>query len=407
MRGAIRVTLGLVGLFILTGLLTRSLGADTYTLRFNPHTNKPDWVVVSTDISTVSLDATNNTEVLYGYDYSISQDDGFTYSSTENDVGISGDIWISTDAHITGILDLGYYFFPQASPGDNQVLKYDSATATFGWEADGGGGAVAGADTQVQYNDGGAAMGGNAGFTFTDAAGQLDVGISGDAWINTNAYVTGDMNISGNTKCGDNLDVTDELTAGDTDVNSLDVTTIANVSIDMNITGNTVLGDSLRLESGADPDLGTEGQISWDSDDDWQRGYDGTRQVVVGQATKFIFARADKPVYLADGDTDVIWHNQTGATYNITGIYCTSVSDDVDIKLKEGTDTNLTGLTMIESISIDTNGTGVYYKDTTAGIDHTTIENNNVIILDVDDAMADDTAWLSVLITGYLDGDVN
>lgn len=166
---------------------------------------------------------------------------------------------------------------------------------------------------------------------------------------------------------------------------------------------------SLEIPNAADPDLTVEGQISWDTDDDWLRGIDANagNQVVVGQKAKIISFTVCNPDLLTETAFVPIWTNQTGATFNITGIYSVSDTDDADYTLKYTTNdyTDETNLTTIEAITISTNGTGCFYNAKAVGdIDDTTVETNKTIGYD---NSADDVDFIHGIIVGYLDGDVN
>ena len=162
---------------------------------------------------------------------------------------------------------------------------------------------------------------------------------------------------------------------------------------------------SVEMPNGVDPDLTVEGQISWDTDDDSLRGHDGTRQIVIGQATKFIDFTVTNPDLLTETAFVPIWTNKSGFIFNITAVYSRSDVDDAVYTLKYTTndDTDHTNLTTIEAITISTNGTGVYYNDLTAGIDDTTIETGKTIGFD---AGATDCDFIHGVIVGYLDSDI-
>ena len=98
---------------------------------------------------------------------------------------------------------------PNSAPSDNQILKVNGTPSngevTLAWEADadsgGGGGSVAGSDTQVQFNDGGS-FGGDAGLVYnknTDTlttTGNLIVGdLDNGAFISASG--AGNVEISG------------------------------------------------------------------------------------------------------------------------------------------------------------------------------------------------------------------
>lgn len=117
-------------------------------------------------------------------------------------------------------------------------------------------------------------------------------------------------------------------------------------------------------------------------------------------STKSISFTITKPLSLDEADTLPVWVNRTGKTFNITAIYSNSDTDDTAFTLKECTDLhNFSSLTTIEAITIDQNGTDVYYKDITSGIDHTVIEATHLIVFDND--AADDPNYINCTLEGY------
>lgn len=163
-----------------------------------------------------------------------------------------------------------------------------------------------------------------------------------------------------------------------------------------------------HLESSNDPDVSAEGVVSWDADDDWFRVNDGTNQVVAGQKTKLVNVTIAKPNGLDEATNLVVWRNETGATFNITAIRATCDTDNVACGLYEIADyTDFSTRTLIEELSITTDGTSVYYQDmtVTASIDHTVIEDGHLIVFDNDPS--DDPGYLSFILEGWLDANVN
>jgi len=155
-----------------------------------------------------------------------------------------------------------------------------------------------------------------------------------------------------------------------------------------------------------DPDVDAVGEIGIDTDDFSIRGYDGTNQFVYGQKNFPIVRVIDSPLYLRDDTTTPIWINQSGFTYHITSIYAYSTDDDTGFTLLEVNDmTDFTDTTTIEAITVDTDGTSVYYENITSGIDHTAIETGHGIIFDNDGT--DDPDWIIFIINGWFDGDVD
>ena len=118
-------------------------------------------------------------------------------------------------------------------------------------------------------------------------------------------------------------------------------------------------------------------------------------------ATKAFSFTIAKPLDLDESDTFPVWVNRTGKTFTISAIYSNSDTDDTAFTLKEVNDhTDFTDLTTIEAITINTDGTGVYYNDLTSGIDHTVIETTHLIVFDND--AADDPDYVNVTVVGSL-----
>ena len=156
---------------------------------------------------------------------------------------------------------------------------------------------------------------------------------------------------------------------------------------------------------GTDPDVATLGDTGRDTNDHALRGWDGTHQYVYGQRAKSFTATVPKPHDQAEIDNLILWVNRTGFTLVIESIYSYSDQDNVNFTLKEMTNLHdFTAATTIESILISSDGVGVYYNELTSGIDHATIETGHAIAFDND--ATDDPDSVTIVFTGYLDGDV-
>ena len=158
------------------------------------------------------------------------------------------------------------------------------------------------------------------------------------------------------------------------------------------------------IPNGSDPDVNADGMISWDTNDDALRGYDGTNQVVVGQKSKILNVTITKPLDLDEAATLPIWQNRSGFTFNIIGIESNSDTDDTVYALNESSATDYGSLTLIGTITIDTNGTGVF-TSTDTSLSHSVIENDNVISFNNDSA--DDPDYINFSIEGYFDANVD
>ena len=161
---------------------------------------------------------------------------------------------------------------------------------------------------------------------------------------------------------------------------------------------------SLEIPNSADPDVDAEGEISWDSDDDTLRGYDGTGQVSIAQSQKTIQFTIATPLDLDEADTLKVWENTSGLTFNIGEIRSSSDTDDVDYALNKAPFDDYGTLTLIGTQTVSTDGAAVYY-DNDSTHNNSTIETGYVLLFNND--ATDDPDSLSVVITGTFNADVN
>jgi len=148
---------------------------------------------------------------------------------------------------------------------------------------------------------------------------------------------------------------------------------VVNLNSDTDITGDVVLGGRLI-----------------DSSDNY-----------LTLAAKTISISISKPLDLAEADNLPIWTNRSGKPFVVDKIYATSNLDDVDFTLVETNDyTDLTDITTIEAVTIDQDGTDVFYKEILAvDIDHTGIEDGHGIVFNNDGT--DDPDYIDITIVGY------
>jgi hypothetical protein len=188
------------------------------------------------------------------------------------------------------------------------------------------------------------------------------------------------------------------------------ITNAANgVSLTNNIpvvhNSNVVLNAGLRLKVGADPDVDVEGQISYDSDDDVLRGYDGANQVALGQKIKTIQVTVISPNDLADAVRDAFWcwSNETGMDFVVTGWKAWSDTDDTSLAIEEVDADGVSNAATVDAVEIAT-GSGPYTgSDTT--ISAATVENGHMLRLDFDDT--DTPGIVKLTIYGYFNANVN
>jgi len=177
------------------------------------------------------------------------------------------------------------------------------------------------------------------------------------------------------------------------------------------VSGSNPTFSSVILTGAVDPDVSTEGQIAWDSDDDALRGFDGTNQVVIGQKIKTISFSIQDPENLkthAGRSTQsfLAWYNDTGFTFNITKIIGNADEDNYTFllfksssQLDIGTGTD----TQIDSVVCEDNGTSCFYKEITSGFDSATIETGKWLIFEHSSGTAES---VSNSISGWFDANV-
>lgn len=159
------------------------------------------------------------------------------------------------------------------------------------------------------------------------------------------------------------------------------------------------------LYSANDPDVAAEGKISWDANGDVIRGYDGTRQVAVARVQEEIHVTVIKPQDMADAvrDAFLVWSNESGMSFVITGWKAWSGTDDTTLNIEE-TDADGQNNATVDAVEIATDGTGLFYASDTT-ITGATIENGHLLWLDFDDT--DDPTYVKLTIYGYYNADVN
>jgi hypothetical protein len=106
-----------------------------------------------------------------------------------------------------------------------------------------------------------------------------------------------------------------------------------------------------------------------------------------------------KPQDMADAVRDmfVIWSNESGKTFKITGWKGWAGTDNTTLTLKTMTATG-GSITTVDAIEIATDGTSIYYAADTS-ITSADIPDGNLLFIDFDDA--DDPAYVKLTIYGY------
>lgn len=167
---------------------------------------------------------------------------------------------------------------------------------------------------------------------------------------------------------------------------------------------NGTLTSLYAIPNSDDPDVAAAGQISFDSDG-WLRVYNNSRQEALARTQEEIHVTVVKPQDMADAVRDgfLVWSNESGMTFTVTGWKAWSGTDDTTLNIETTAANGQTNAT-VDAVEIATNGTGVYTAaDTT--ITAATIANGSLIWLDFDDT--DDPAYVKLVIYGYYSADVN
>jgi len=267
------------------------------------------------------------------------------------------------------------------------------------------GGAILGATIRPSSNDGAAL--GTTSYMFSDlflASGGVINFNNGDVTL-THSSDTLTLG-GGNLALGsNNLTMTGSIAATGNRVTKGWFTDLE--STNMPVVNGTAISSTfapIDHSSGNDPDISTEGHLSWDSNGDVLRGYDGTRQVAVGRAREEIHVTVYKPNDMDDTQRDHfwIWSNESGMSFVVTGWKGWSTSDDTTLTIYEE-DADGANDATVDAVEIAT-GSGPYTgSDTT--ITGATIENGHLLYLDFDDT--DTPAMVKLTIYGYYNADVN
>jgi hypothetical protein len=292
------------------------------------------------------------------------------------------------------------------TPGDGQVPKWNTG-GTITWEDDAdSGGATAFNAIGDSAADGSVSIGHTNIWTFTlDGSRFLQV-LSSDA---DNAADTTLLTLAFNDAADANsifLDLISDADGTPASVFKVSATTFTS-SLAFTLTGAIDAGaaTSVEVPNGADPDLTVEGQISYDTDDDVLRGFDGANQVALGRKIEAIHFSVVLPNDLADSERDAfwIWENVSGMSFIVTGWSFKSDADDTTLNIEE-IDNDGANNTTVDAVEIATNGTGLFYATDTT-ITAATIENGHLIVIDFDDT--DAPGQVKGTIYGYFDANVN
>lgn len=390
---------------------------DEYVLSYEADTSNFQWIVAGTgDITTVGgcntgdctddfIDGTDiGDDVIDSEHYVALSIDAEHLAADIIDESKVADDGIDSEHYNDGSIDPAHLNIANAET-DEYVLSYETDTSNFQWIALAGGGDI----TTV-----GSCTTGDCTDDFIDGS---DVG---DDTLNSEHYVAGSIDaehlaadIIDETKVAD--DGIDSEHYNDASIDPAHLN-IANAETDEYVlsyesdTSNYQWIHNSQLTAATDPDISTEGLLSWDTDDDSVRGYDGTNQVVVGKTQREIVGVISSPTTLTwtgrANSSVPMWRNTTGFSFIITEIVCHSDTDNYDFNLFESSsDSDLSDEndTLVDLVECDANGTEVY-TDSETSITHATIENYHVLIFEHSAGSAN---AVMVTVTGYLDADID
>jgi hypothetical protein len=171
----------------------------------------------------------------------------------------------------------------------------------------------------------------------------------------------------------------------------------------------TLADVATAIPSGTDPDVTVEGQISNDTDAGGETGdvsiraYDGANQFLVSRKLKTLNFTLVSPSDIAAKDFIPVWHNNTGMTFTVVEWKGWSNIDDVLLDIETATGTNYTDRTLVDAVTIDTNGTGVFYGSD-ATITAGTIAADSTLAIGFG---ATDPEYVQLAITGWFNSDVD
>lgn len=264
--------------------------ADTYKMRFNPHTNKSDWVINQLSADNVSLDSALDGKILFNANGAISSDNELLYNKDTNRLTVS---YISADGSLLSNI-------PAGNP--------------------------AGLDTQVQFNDGGS-FGGDVGFTYNKTTDTASIGALDLTTALPDAEVADDITLTNITQITNrsHASLTDIGTNTHAQVDSHISDTSDPHGADMTVSG------SFGIPNGVNPTVNAAGEIAHDTSDD-QLLYGATPRVLA-----YTYERCFTIEDVAAADDNVpIWSPNDAIT--ITGLYCrTQGGTSASITISDGT----------------------------------------------------------------------
>jgi hypothetical protein len=163
---------------------------------------------------------------------------------------------------------------------------------------------------------------------------------------------------------------------------------------------------SFEFPNGTDPDVDAAGEISYDTDDNTLRGYDGSAQVALGMKTHTIHVTVVSPNDLDDATRDkfMVWSNESGFSFIVTKVEAWSDTTATAFVIDEYDADGASNTAEIDGDLNCATGSGPY-TDTETDISNATVEADHTIFIDFDDT--DDPGWVKISISGYFNADVD
>jgi hypothetical protein len=210
----------------------------------------------------------------------------------------------------------------------------------------------------------------------------------------------GTADIYANSSGGSN-DVIMTLGVEDSSGENTDYIEVDGVSETVDMLKPLVADQGVEITNAANPTVDAAGEIALDTDDYVIRVYNDSKSkgILLNPPISVTIIQPDD----MDEDDDVpIFCNHSGMSYEILTINASADADDATFALVSAPYNDYSDETTIESITVSTDGTGVYTYTIGGGagtdIDEGTVPNGECILFD---PSADDLEWVNVTIIGY------
>jgi hypothetical protein len=236
--------------------------------------------------------------------------------------------------------------------------------------------------------------------SFGTGNGQVDIGAAG---VRLSSDGDGAITLLG---LGDGSDEDLTINLDDTSNTAVLSSSTGLTLLDLGAIGIDLDSSSLKIPTGNDPDIATEGLISWDANGDYMRIYDGASQVAVARKTVSIHVTVVTPNDLTDAVRDAFWFwsNDTGMSFVVTDWDGWSDTDDTSLDI-EVVDADGTGnAATVDAVELAT-GSGPYTGTGGGTITAATVAAGRMLRLDFNDT--DTPGIVKMVIRGYFNADVN